>query len=316
LPHLLLVDDSEAILAFERAALSSHYAVSTALNGAEALEKVRQIRPAAVLLDLSMPEMDGDEVLRRMKADHDLAAIPVVVVSSEKHREQDILRAGASAFLGKPIRADDLSAVVGRVLEKSRKRAREGSLQVLFVSVGDIAFGLPLESVSSAVQIPLMQTLPAGPSYLGEYAEIYGEPVCVLDMAARLGTSSKVPRLEQKLVVVRHEDQKLALKVDKVEDPEEFAKEAVVPRSQLGGAQVGVLKELLVAMVRTSRGALPVMDPKSLLAKSMWRELRSLAEEGAVFPAPNEPVADPVPPAEQPKVEPKPEAKKSKKGAK
>src|SRR6185436_7805594 len=89
LPHLLLVDDSEAILAFERAALSSHYAVSTALNGAEALEKVRQIRPAAVLLDLSMPEMDGDEVLRRMKADRELSYIPVVVVSSEKHREQD-----------------------------------------------------------------------------------------------------------------------------------------------------------------------------------------------------------------------------------
>ncbi len=40
LPHLLLVDDSEAVLAFQKAALSGHYAVSTALNGREALAKV------------------------------------------------------------------------------------------------------------------------------------------------------------------------------------------------------------------------------------------------------------------------------------
>ena len=276
LPHLLLVDDSEAILAFERAALSSHYAISTALTGAEALEKVRQVRPAAVLLDLSMPEMDGDEVLRRMRADPELSAIPIIVVSSERHRERDCMRAGADAFLAKPIRAPELSALVGEVLQRSRERAREGSLRVLFVKVGGFAFGLPLESVDSAVQLPLTQPIPAGPSYLAEYVEIYGEPLCVMDLAARLGVEPGVPVLEQKLVVIRNEEQKLALKVGRVEDPEELPRDAVVLRSKLGGALDGPLKDLLVAMVHGSRGALPVLDPRALLQRSLWRQLPEL----------------------------------------
>src|SRR4051812_49619253 len=81
LPHLLLVDDSESVLAFEKAALAGHYVVSTAVNGREALTKVAQLRPAAVLLDLSMPEMDGDEVLAQMQQDPQLAGIPVIIVS-------------------------------------------------------------------------------------------------------------------------------------------------------------------------------------------------------------------------------------------
>ena len=276
LPHLLLVDDSEAILAFERAALSSHYAISTALTGAEALEKVRQVRPAAVLLDLSMPEMDGDEVLRKMKADPELSPIPIIVVSSERHRERESMRAGAAAFLAKPIRALELSALVGEVLERSRELAREGSLRVLFVKVGGFAFGLPLESVDSAVQLPLTRPLPAGPSYLSEYVEIYGEPLCVMDLAARLGVEPGVPVLEQKLVVIRNEEQKLALKVDRVEDPEELPRTAVVLRNKLGGALDGPLKDLLIAMVHGSRGALPVLDPRALLQRSLWRQLPEL----------------------------------------
>ena len=86
--HLLLVDDSEAVLAFEKAALAGHYQVSTAVDGRDALLKVAQLKPAAVLLDLSMPGMDGDEVLARMRADPQLARIPVIIVSSEKQRAE------------------------------------------------------------------------------------------------------------------------------------------------------------------------------------------------------------------------------------
>jgi len=236
------------------------------------------VRPAAVLLDLSMPEMDGDEVLRRMKMDPELEPIPIIVVSSERHREPDCLKAGAAAFLAKPIRAPELAALVGEVLSRSRERAREGSLRVLFVSVGDFRFGLPLEAVESAVQLPLTRPLPAGPAYLSEYVEIYGEPLCVMDLAARLGLEPGVTRLEQKLVVIRNETQKLALKVDKVEDPEELPREAVVPGSSLGGAGEGPLKDLLVAMVHGSRGTFPVLDPRALLQRSLWRQLPDLIE--------------------------------------
>ena len=284
LPHLLLVDDSEAILAFERAALSSHSSVSTATTGAEALEKVRQVHPAAMLLDLSMPEIDGGEVLRQLQEDPELRSIPVIVVSSEKHRKEECLRGGAAAFLAKPIRAAELAELVGQVLARFLERKREGSMRVLFVSVGGQAFGLPLEAVDSAVQLPLTRRLPAGPSYLSEFVEVYGEPLCVLDLAIRLGVEPAVPRLEQKLVVVRNEQQKLALKVDRVEDPEELPREAVVPRERLGGAGDGPLRDLLVAMVQGSRGALPVLDPRALIQRALWRQLPALAALGSMAP--------------------------------
>ena len=86
LPALLLVDDSEAVLAFGRAALSGHYQIHTAQSGVEALAKLGRLRPAAVLLDLSMPQMDGDEVLARMQRVPELAQIPVVILASEKAR--------------------------------------------------------------------------------------------------------------------------------------------------------------------------------------------------------------------------------------
>ncbi|HYZ90574.1 MAG TPA: response regulator, partial [Myxococcales bacterium] len=121
LSHLLLVDDSEAVLAFEKAALSGHYQVSTAANGREALVKLLELKPAAVLLDLSMPEMDGDEVLARMRADPQLTRIPVIIVSSEKQRAEACLRAGARAFLAKPVRAQDLLPLVDRVLAECRR---------------------------------------------------------------------------------------------------------------------------------------------------------------------------------------------------
>jgi CheY-like chemotaxis protein len=276
LPHLLLVDDSEAILSFEKAALSSHYTLSTATTGREALLKVRELRPDALLLDLSMPEMDGDEVLREVKADPELAGIPVIVVTSEKHRAEACLKAGADAFVPKPIQADELSVIVGRVLSRARSEARRGSLRVLFLGVGELTFGVPLEAVESAVQMPATSPLPGGPSYLREYAEIYGEPVCVMDLAARLSVSRTQRRVERKLVVIRNGEEALALDVDRVDDPEELPSEDVVPRSRLGGTEHPVLRELLVAIARTPRGFIPVVDPRALLSTSLWRELRAL----------------------------------------
>ena len=127
LPSLLLVDDSDAILALERAILSGHYTLHTASNGKEALEKVVRVVPEAILLDLSMPEMDGDEVLKRLKADPNTSHIPIIIISSEVSRAEVCLGLGAELFLPKPFRADDLLAAVENALANARRRARVGS---------------------------------------------------------------------------------------------------------------------------------------------------------------------------------------------
>src|SRR5262245_26059049 len=104
-PTLLLVDDSEAVLAFEMAALSAHYTLRTAHDGRQALDALAELRPAAILLDLSMPVMNGEEVLEALQRDPALCDIPVLVVSAEAVRGEECLRKGASAFLAKPFRA-------------------------------------------------------------------------------------------------------------------------------------------------------------------------------------------------------------------
>ena len=272
LSHLLLVDDSEAVLAFEKAALAGHYQVTTAVNGRDALLKVAQLKPAAVLLDLSMPEMDGDEVLARMHADPQLARIPVIIVSSEKQRAEACLKAGARAFLAKPVRAHDLLPLVARVLEECRREERAGSLAALFVEASGVEFGIPLDKVVSVLHQARTRSLPLGPSYLCELLDVHGEAVMVLDVPRRLGLEHRVTILERKLVLVQCGEYPLALCVDDVRDPEELPREHVLPPSALP-AQGGALSGALVAVARTSRGMVAVVEPRALASPKLLRQL-------------------------------------------
>jgi CheY-like chemotaxis protein len=282
LPHLLLVDDSEAVLAFEKAALSGHYLLSTATNGRDALTKVAQLKPAAVLLDLSMPEMDGDEVLAQMQRDPQLASIPVIIISSEKQRADACLKGGARAFLAKPIRAQDLLPLVGKVLEEARLQQRAGSLAALFVEAGGVEVGVPLETVVSVLHQATTRPLPLGPAYLNEMIEIHGEPVLVLDLSRRLGVAHRAPIADRKLLVVECGANRLALCVDEVRDPEELPREQVLPREAVAGGEHGPLRDALVAVVRTARGAVPVIDPRSLASPKLLREVaKALRKEAA-----------------------------------
>jgi CheY-like chemotaxis protein/chemotaxis signal transduction protein len=280
LPHLLLVDDSAAIIEYERAALSAHYATSAASDGAEALEKAREIRPAAILLDLSMPRMDGEEALRRLRADPDLRDVPVVVISSERERGERCVTAGAAAFLPKPLRADELRATVERVLEEDARRRREGKLSLLAVRVGPFELGVPLERVRMVAMMPGTTPLPAGPFYLRQMFELHGEPVCLLDLAARLGVRSAAPLLDRKVVVIETGVAPLAICVDRVRDPEEFPRSAVFapPRSDGDDPWRGIVS----AMVRTSDGAMPVLDPSALVSARRLRRLPSLVRASQV----------------------------------
>src|SRR6185369_9705785 len=113
---VLLVDDSEAVLAFGREVLSRDYRVHTESRGDRAVEAARTVQPAAIVLDLSMPGADGDEVLRRLKADPQLARIPVVMLSSEHERADECLDLGAWKFLAKPVSAEVLRETVAQAL--------------------------------------------------------------------------------------------------------------------------------------------------------------------------------------------------------
>jgi len=126
---ILLVEDSKFMrIATERALIRAGYAVSTAIDGENALEAARLTRPDLILLDLLLPKLAGPEVLKALKADPLTAAIPVVVLSgmSEKNAER-LHRDGAFAFLGKESLALDRGS--GALLEALAAIVKQLGLQ-------------------------------------------------------------------------------------------------------------------------------------------------------------------------------------------
>lgn len=274
-PRLLLVDDSEAILAFEQAALSAHYACTTASNGQEALDRLREDRFAAVLLDISMPVLDGEAVLERMRADPALACVPVIMVSSERERAEACRALGAAEALPKPLRAPELLATVARVLESQRLRTRAGRLALLPVGIGPLELGLPLGSVRLVLLMPATRPLPNGRSYVSRFFELHGEPVPVLDLARRLGVEHAEPLLHRKLVVLEVDSLRLAVSVDRVSDPEVLDPSRVTPVERFGPTDL--LSPALSAVTRGETGVRPVVEARALLSRPFLRELARFA---------------------------------------
>lgn len=281
LPLLLLVDDSEAVLAYESAALSGEYAIATATNGEEGLARMRELRPAAVLLDLSMPVMSGDEMLAQAQADAALRGIPVIVVSSEQKRAEACVRAGAVAYVAKPARAEVLRSLVGRVLAEAEKARRAGNIHVLRAGLGQRAVAVPLEQVKAVVLQPATQPLSVGPSYLGEFFMVEGAPACVVNMARALRATHAATFDERKLVLVEVGGALLGLSFDTVGDPEEVAADDVSSRSRLAPDEK-LLSPAVSALVRLQSGeSVPLLDPKVLMSRKVLRQIHQALQQAS-----------------------------------
>ncbi len=122
-PLILAVDDEPEILNMIHFTLRSEgYQVAQARNGREALEQARARRPALVIMDVTMPEMDGFEALRRLKEDPATETLPVIMLTA-RVEEADILAGwlrGADLYLTKPFDPFELLAHVSRVLRDTQ----------------------------------------------------------------------------------------------------------------------------------------------------------------------------------------------------
>ena len=123
---VLVVDDDEAsrdlLVRFLR---REGFAVRTAPHGAAALPLVRELRPAAVLLDVMMPHMDGWAVLSAMKADPELADIPVIMVTFVQEKGLGF-SLGAADYLVKPVQWARLKEVLDRYRSPGSALVMEG----------------------------------------------------------------------------------------------------------------------------------------------------------------------------------------------
>ena len=96
------------------------YRVFKSLSGVKAMDLIADRKPAAVLLDLMMPDISGLDVLHFMRRDPRLAGIPVIIISA-KGLPSDVkkgLDAGASLYLTKPVSFTDLREAIEKAIEK------------------------------------------------------------------------------------------------------------------------------------------------------------------------------------------------------
>jgi DNA-binding response OmpR family regulator len=118
-PLVLVADDDEDILLLVTTRLRRDgFDIISARSGDEALALVRERRPALAVLDIGMPGLDGVQVLEQIRADGDLRAMLVVLLTA-KAQESDVRRgfdAGADAYVKKPFSPADLSARVRELL--------------------------------------------------------------------------------------------------------------------------------------------------------------------------------------------------------
>src|SRR6185436_17117701 len=119
---ILAIDDEESVRQSYRMILSQHYHVSLAKGGQEALDFLEKNHADLILLDLTMPGMTGDEVLRRLGERGNVTPVIVVTASSSVNSAVEAMKLGAREYLQKPFDVHALLFNIERILKDERAK--------------------------------------------------------------------------------------------------------------------------------------------------------------------------------------------------
>jgi len=148
--RILVVEDENDILDVIRYNLEKEkYQVITATTGEEAVEKAQEMHPDLILLDLMLPEMDGFDVCRVLKADRNLKSVPIMMVTA-KGEETDVitgLELGAEDYITKPFSPRVLVARVRAVLRRQKKPLIDDSstIQIRNIFLNPVRFEVKVD---------------------------------------------------------------------------------------------------------------------------------------------------------------------------
>ena len=117
---LIADDEADVVTLVSQSLVSAGFHVAKAMDGIEALDKARRLEPALVVLDLMMPGMSGNDVLRALKGDPRTAGIAVIILTARKDEVDRIvsLELGADDYVTKPFSPRELTLRVKSILSR------------------------------------------------------------------------------------------------------------------------------------------------------------------------------------------------------
>jgi DNA-binding response OmpR family regulator len=145
-PRILVVDDEpDAVALIEFNLVQAGYEVITAEDGAEALKKAREQRPALIVLDLMLPEIDGLEVCATLRRDPATAGIPIIMLTAKAAEIDRVhgLEIGADDYVTKPFSPRELVLRIKKMLDRGQERPAKTDL----LRIGELLIDVPRHSV-------------------------------------------------------------------------------------------------------------------------------------------------------------------------
>jgi diguanylate cyclase (GGDEF)-like protein len=195
-PTIMLVDDEVSNIEILNAALEESYELCFATSGREALDLARNVMPDLILLDVMMPEMDGFEVCRRLKADPLVADVPIIFTTARGEQEAEVrgLEAGAIDYVTKPISPVILQARVRNHIDLKRMRDELAELAVTDALTGlsnrrRLEQALQIETDRLAREAKLLTVIILDIDFFKQFNDTYGHPAgdrCIAMVAAAL----------------------------------------------------------------------------------------------------------------------------------
>lgn len=173
-PKILIIEDNEDIQALLFDVLSQNYLIYKALDGVSGINEFKNVQPDLIILDLMLPQIDGESVLKVIRSQ---SAVPIIVLTAiqSKTKTVNLLHEGANDYLTKPFNIDELQA---RIEVQLRNQTTENTN---LLSYADIELNDQTHSVTanhqtlllSKKEFNLLQILLAHPHQVFEKSQLF-----------------------------------------------------------------------------------------------------------------------------------------------
>jgi pilus assembly protein CpaE len=187
-PRILIVDDDPIILQITAKVLAAAgYEIFKATSGPEALKQVDDIRPDLIILDVMMPEINGYEVCRRLRAKPVTAHLPIMMLTAQESLEEKVsgFEAGADDYMTKPFQPAELQARVKVLLRRALTTdAAAAPLAGKVIAAFSLRGGVGVSSLTANLAVGLAQLWNC-PTVLVDLSLMAGHSALMLNLAQR-----------------------------------------------------------------------------------------------------------------------------------